>query len=235
MDTALLILGTREATHAEQLAAPPNEGSVRRPLFANVLYPRFRKAAKEHGEDRYRIELLEGLSGRVLELGCGDGANFALYPEAVTELVAVEPEQHLRERAASAARDAACAVRVVPGFAEALPAGDGEFDAAVAALVLCSVGDQRPALAELMRVIRPGGELRFFEHVRADARLHAAAQLTVQPVWSRLGGGCHLARETEAAIGAAGFEIECCDHFEFAPGFLEKLGGPHILGVARRP
>lgn len=215
--------------------ARPGRGTVRRPLFANVLYPRFRKAAQEHGEDRYRIELLEGLSGRVLELGCGDGAHFRLYPDSVSELVAVEPEENLLARAEKAAREASCPVRLVPGFAEDLPAGDGEFDAAVAALVLCSVGDQRAALAELMRVIRPGGQLRFFEHVRADARVHAAAQLAVQPAWSRLGGGCHLARDTEQAIRDAGFEIERCERFEFAPKLLQKLGGPHILGIARRP
>ena len=209
--------------------------TVRRPLFANVLYPRFRKAAEEHGEHSYRERLLDGLTGRVLELGCGDGAHFRLYPETVTELVAVEPEENLIKRAEKAARDARCPVRIVPGFAEALPAEDGEFDAAVAALVLCSVGDQRVALAELMRVIRPSGELRFFEHVKADARIHAAAQLAVQPVWAQLGGGCHLARDTEDAIRNAGFEIERCEHFEFAPGFLQKLAGPHILGVARRP
>lgn len=209
--------------------------TVRRPLSANVLYPRFRTAAQEHGEDRYRIELLEGLSGRVLELGCGDGAHFRLYPDGVTELVAVEPEENLLARAKKAAVEARCPVRIVPGFAEDLPAGDGEFDAGVAALVLCSVRDQQAALAELMRVIRPGGELRFFEHVRADARLHASAQLAVQPVWSRLGGGCHLARDTEQAIRDAGFEIKRCEHFEFAPGFLQKLAGPHILGIAHRP
>lgn len=209
--------------------------TVRRPLFANVLYPRFRKAAQEHGEDRYREQLLDGLTGRVLELGCGDGAHFPLYPETVTELVGVEPEENLIERAEAAAADARCPARIVPGFAEALPADDGEFDAAVAALVLCSVADQQAALAELMRVIRPGGELRFFEHVRAAARLHAAAQLAVQPAWSRLGGGCHPARNTERAIRDAGFEIERIERFEFAPGFLQKLAGPHILGLARRP
>lgn len=208
--------------------------SVRRPLFANVLYPRFRKAAIEHGEERYRRELLEGLTGRVLELGCGDGGHFRLYPGTVSELVGVEPEQHLRQRAAEAAAEARCPARVVAGFAEALPLEDGEFDAAVAALVLCSVRDLPAALAELRRVIRPGGELRFFEHVRAEAPLHAAAQVAVQPAWSRVGGGCHLARHTEQAIRDAGFEIERCDRFEFAPGFLQKLGGPHILGVARR-
>ena len=209
--------------------------SVSRPLFAKVLYPRFRRAAEEHGEERYRQQLLEGLAGRVLELGCGDGAHFRLYPEGVSELVGIEPEQSLRGRARAAAADSGCPVRVVPGFAEALPVGDAEFDAAVAALVLCSVDDQQTALAELMRVIRPGGELRFFEHVRADTRVHAGAQLAVQPVWSRLGGGCHLARETERAIRDAGFEIERCERFEFAPGFVQKLAGPHILGVARRP
>ena len=209
--------------------------SVSRPLFASVLYPRFRKAAQEHGEDRYRERLLGGITGRVLELGCGDGAHFRLYPETVTELVAVEPEENLIKRAEDAAANARCPVRIVPGFAEALPADDGEFDAAVAALVLCSVDDQQAALAELMRVICPGGELRFFEHVRSDATMHAAAQLAVQPAWSRLGGGCHLARDTEQAIRDAGFAIERVDRFEFAPGFLQKLAGPHILGVARRP
>ena len=213
----------------------PERGTVRRPVFANMLYPRFREAAQEHGEDRYRQQLLEGLTGRALELGCGDGAHFRLYPETVTELVAVEPEENLLKRANEATAEARCPVRVVPGFAEALPAGEGDFDAAVAALVLCSVDDQQKALAELMRVIRPGGELRFFEHVRSEASLHAAAQFAVQPLWSRLGGGCHPTRETEQAIRDAGFEIERIERFEFAPSLLQKLAGPHILGIARRP
>lgn len=206
--------------------------SVRRPLFANVLYPQFRKAAREHGEDRYRRQLLEGLSGRVLELGCGDGDHFTLYPETVSELVGIEPEENMRRRAERAAARARCPVRIVPGFAEELPFGDAEFDAAVVALVLCSVSDQRAALGELKRVTRPDGELRFFEHVKADTRGHAAAQLAVQPVWAQLGGGCHLARNTERAIRDAGFEIERIERFEFAPGILQKLAGPHILGVA---
>lgn len=211
------------------------EGSVRRPLFSKVLYPRFRKAAKQHGEDRYRIELLQGLQGRVLEVGCGDGANFGLYPATVTELVGIEPEQHLRQQAEAAARSVAFPVRVLPGFAEALPASDGEFDAAIACLVLCSVRDQQAALGELTRVIRPGGELRFFEHVRSDNRIQASLQLAVQPGWSRIGGGCHPARHTAQAIRDAGFEIERCESFVFAAGLLDKLGNPHILGNARRP
>ena len=215
--------------------ATPERDTLRRPLFANTLYPRFRKAAQEHGEDRYREELLDGLTGRVLELGCGDGAHFRLYPETVAELVAIEPEENLLRRASEAAAGARCPVLVLPGFAEALPAEDGEFDAAVAALVLCSVDDQQVALGELMRVICPGGELRFFEHVRSDATMHAGAQTAIQPLWSWLGGGCHPNRNTEQAIRDSGFEIERIDRFDFAPSLLQKLAGPHILGLARRP
>jgi SAM-dependent methyltransferase len=211
------------------------EDTVRWPVFAKVFYPRFRKAAREQGEDRYRERLLDGLRGRVLELGCGDGDHFRLFPPAVTELVAIEPEEHLRRQAEAAAAHAPCPARVLPGFAEDLPADEGEFDAAVAAHVLCSVKDQAAALAELMRVIRPGGELRFFEHVRADSRLRTGAQLAVQPLWSWVGGNCHLARDTEDAIRGAGFEIARCERFEFAPSFVAKLAGPHILGVATRP
>jgi SAM-dependent methyltransferase len=209
--------------------------SVSKPFFANVVYPRFRDAAQANGEDEFRKRLLDGLSGRVLELGCGDGDHFRLYPDSVTELVGVEPEENMRERAEKAAAALEFPVRIVPGFAEHIPAEDGEFDVGVAALVLCSVKDQGAALAELMRVIRPGGELRFFEHVRADSRPLATAQTAVQPLWSFLGGGCHLNRRTEQAIRDSGFEVEWCDRFEFAPELLSKLAGPHILGVARRP
>ena len=218
----------------EETVRISEKDSVRRPLFANVLYPRFRKAAQEHGEEGYRRELLGGMAGRVFELGCGDGEHFRLYPDTVTELVAIEPEENMRRRAERAAERARCPVRILPGFAEQLPFGEGEFDAAVAALVLCSVTDQGAALGELRRVIRPGGELRFFEHVRAAARAHAAAQTAVQPVWAKLGGNCHLARDTERAIRDAGFEFERIERFEFAPGFVQKLAGPHILGIARR-
>jgi SAM-dependent methyltransferase len=209
--------------------------SVRWPVFANVIYPRFRRAAKKHGEDRYRHTLLDGLEGRVLEVGCGDGANFELYPNSVTELVGIEPEENLRRRAEQAAAKARVPTRVMAGFAEALPAKDAEFDAAVTALVLCSVRDQRAALRELMRIIRPGGELRVFEHVRADGRLHAALQRAVEPGWSRVGAGCHPSRDTEQAIRDAGFEIQHCEKFDFSAGLIQQLANPHILAVARRP
>jgi SAM-dependent methyltransferase len=105
----------------------------------------------------------------------------------------------------------------------------------VASLVLCSVDDQATSLAELHRVIRPGGELRFYEHVAADDPTWRRRQRWVEPVWSRVGGGCHITRDTEAAISAAGFEIERSEHFLFQPSALLRLAAPHILGVARRP
>ncbi len=198
-------------------------------------YPRFSARAQAAGEDRYRWRLLEGLSGRVLELGAGDGKNFAFYPASVEEVVAVEPENALRARAAEAAADSSVSIRVVPGVADALPARDGEFDAAVACLVLCSVSSQPRALAELYRVLRPGGELRFFEHVRDERRLLAGLEHAVTPVWSRLGGGCHLNRDTATAITAAGFETDTCERFRFHMGLLETIAETHVLGVARRP
>src|SRR5207302_11033986 len=115
------------------------------------------------------------------------------------------------------------------------PAPDGSFDTAIASLVLCSVPDQSAALAEIRRVLKPGGELRFYEHVRSPKRMVAGIQSAVTPVWSRLGGGCHLNRDTESAIAAAGFESEACERFRFHMGLLETIAETHILGTARRP
>ncbi len=138
--------------------------TVHHPLFAR-FYARCAPHEDGRGGTEHRRELLAGLSGRVVEVGAGIGSNFAHYPAAVTEVVAVEPEPYLRAKAEHAATAATVKVRVVEGLADALPLADGEADAGVASLVLCSVPDQAEALAELRRVIRPGGELRFYEHV----------------------------------------------------------------------
>jgi len=147
--------------------------------------------------------------------------------------VAVEPEPYLRARAREAAARAPVAVRVVDGLAEALPIGDAGCDAAVACLVLCSVPDQAAALAELRRVLRPGGELRFFEHVRAERQpLRAVLSLGDRStLWPRLAGGCHAARDTLAAIEAAGFDVTDVRRFGFS--YRPPLPAvPHILGRA---
>ena len=188
----------------------------------------------EKGERDHRVEMLAGLRGRVIEVGAGNGLNFDLYPESVTEVVAVEPEAVLRRGAEQAAGRASVPVRVVDGVADALPAEDASFDAGVASLVLCSVPDQAAALAELHRVIRPGGELRFYEHVAADAPGFARVQRLADPVWTRFAGGCHVNRDTAGAIEAAGFAIDRIRRFSFSISLMDRLASPQIVGVARR-
>jgi ubiquinone/menaquinone biosynthesis C-methylase UbiE len=205
------------------------------PLFARV-YARLTPVLDRQGVAEHRHRVLEGLSGRVIEVGAGDGANFAHYPDQVAGVVAVEPEPYLRTQAQRQAAKAAVPVEVVDGVAERLPLGDGSVDAAVVSMVLCSVADQQAALSELFRVVRPGGELRFYEHVVAppNRRLASVQRFADATVWPRLMGGCHLTRDTAAAITAAGFVINEIDRFDFPPD-KPSPASPHILGRATRP
>jgi ubiquinone/menaquinone biosynthesis C-methylase UbiE len=122
------------------------------------------------GGSAHRDRLLAGLTGRVLEVGAGQGRNFRHYPDTVTEAIGLEPDDTLRAVAEQAAGSSGVRVTVVPGQAAELPGMDREFEAVVASLVLCSVTDAPAALAEIARVLRPGGELRFYEHVRSPHR-----------------------------------------------------------------
>jgi ubiquinone/menaquinone biosynthesis C-methylase UbiE len=137
---------------------------VHHPLFARDFHWLSRREEMA-GQGGYRREALAGLRGRVAELGSGNGLNFEHYPDTVTEVLAVEPEAYLRERAQETATAAHVPVTIMDGVADALPLDDASCDAAVASLVLCTVPDQNEALAELKRVLKPGGELRFYEHV----------------------------------------------------------------------
>jgi len=210
------------------------EEKVEHPFFAR-FYLRIASGRKAKGEDEYRQRMLAGLSGRVIEVGAGNGLNFPHYPDTVEHVLAVEPEPLLREAATKNAAEAPVSVEVVDGVSGRLPAEDESLDVGVASLVLCSVPDQARALAEFRRVIRPGGELRFYEHVVAHRPLAAGLQRVADATfWPRVGGGCHLARDTAAAIEEAGFAIERSERFAFTPGPpIPPI--PHILGVARRP
>ena len=149
---------------------------VHHPIFAR-LYERIASTADRRGADEHRRKLLKGLAGRIIEVGTGNGANFPYYPTSVEQVVAVEPEEYLRQRAEQqAATLAPLRIRVVSGLADELPGEDESFDTGVVALVLCTVPDQKRALAELFRVIKPGGELRFYEHVIAQKWLGAGLQ-----------------------------------------------------------
>jgi SAM-dependent methyltransferase len=210
-----------------------NPVAVKHPLFARLYASQSHKAeAKGIAEQRER--LLAGLSGTVVEVGAGNGLNFAHYPATVEKVVAVEPEPYLRAHAEAAATRADVPVEVVDGVAESLPLRDGAFGAGVASLVLCSVADPALALRELFRVIRPGGELRFNEHVVSERRGVAGLQRGLDLVWPHFAGGCHLGRDTGALLAAAGFEVERVERFTFGIPPLDPPK-PHILGRARRP
>ncbi len=213
--------------------AAEEERSIRNPLFAR-FFDRFAAKDEERGQAELRRELLDGLSGRVVEVGAGNGLNFPHYPATVDEVVAVEPEPYLRERAAGAARAAPVPIRVSDGLAGRLPFDDASFDAAVVSGVLCSVPDQDAVLADFRRVLRPGGELRFYEHVRARGAVQARTQDVVDLVWPRLMGGCHPNRDTLAAIERSGLRVERCRGFRFPPSARVSVVAPRILGVARR-
>jgi ubiquinone/menaquinone biosynthesis C-methylase UbiE len=205
---------------------------VKNPLFAR-LFARLGARNEERGNRELRREMLAGLSGRVMEVGAGTGLNFPRYPAAVSEVVAVEPEPYLRARAGTAAGSAPVPVRVVNGTAAELPAADAEFDAVVVSGLLCSVRDVAAALTEFARVLRPGGQLRFYEHVRSRDPLFARYQQAADLVWPHLMGGCHVQRQTEATISQH-LTVETCRGFRFPPSATFSPVAPRILGIARK-
>ena len=205
--------------------------AVDHPLFARFESALARLELRQGGDKQWR-ELFDGMSGRVIDVGPGSGVGFAFYPAAVTEVLAVEPEAYMRSQAEPAAASAPVPVQVVDGLADSLPAEDGSFDVAVTGRVLCSVPDQAAALAEIRRVLRPGGELRFYEHVVAGKPPLAAAQRTADRVfWTRAMGGCHTSRDTVAAMERAGFAVERCRRFSNPPAMF---AAPFVIGLARR-
>jgi SAM-dependent methyltransferase len=208
--------------------------AVDNPLFARI-FDRFFGRDRGRGEADLRRELLATASGRVVEVGAGNGINFEHYPRTVDELIAVEPEPYLRGQAERAAAGAPVPVRVTPGTAAELDLEPGSADALVVSGVLCSVPDQGAALAEFRRVLRPGGELRFYEHVASRRGGFARWQRAIDPLWSRLMGGCRTHRDTVAAIEAAGFRVERCRGFGFPPNARLYPVTPRVLGIARSP
>ena len=154
-----------------------------------------------------RHELLAPLRGRVLEIGAGTGINFAYYSPHV-QVLAVEPNYWMRIQAHRRVARSPARIVLTDGHAERLPAPPGAFDAAVSTLVLCSVADLEHSIAELRRVLRPGGSALLIEHVRAEHPVWRALQHAWNPCQYRLGDGCRLTRDTVGALEAAGFMLQ---------------------------
>jgi SAM-dependent methyltransferase len=181
-----------------------------------------------------RRRVLAGLAGDVIEIGSGDGRSFEHYPPEIGRLLAVEPDPTARASAAQRAEAAAFPIEIVDGDAAALPAGDGSFDAAVVMGLLCSVPDPADALGELRRVLRPGGELRFWEHVRSGNAAFRGVQRAVDRLfWTKALGGCETTRDTVAAIRDAEFETEWVEHGFHSSSFLTITSAPYVIGRVR--
>jgi SAM-dependent methyltransferase len=203
------------------------------PRFAQA-YIRIAPKADARGASGHRRELLAGLAGVVCEVGAGSGLNFAHNPATVTRVVAVEPEPTLRVHSGEVAVTAPVPIDVVDGTADALPVGDASCDAVVLSLVMCTVPDPAATLAEVRRALRPGGQVRFYEHVRSKNRVVAVAEDVITPLWARFAAGCHVNRDPVVALGEAGFEVIDVHRF----GFSGQRGVPptaHVVGRAVLP
>jgi ubiquinone/menaquinone biosynthesis C-methylase UbiE len=199
--------------------------------FFAATYDRLMAGSEKAGLRSHREALLAQARGDVLEIGGGTGANLPFYGDGVETLTVTEPEELMRRQLERKVGERASDVRVVDAPAERLPFDDDSFDVAVATLVLCTVEDQERALAEVRRVLRPGGRLLFMEHVRADTPRLARWQDRLNGVQKRFACGCNCNRATVDAIRQAGFEVPDVkqERFPKAPPLVRPL----VVGVAR--
>jgi ubiquinone/menaquinone biosynthesis C-methylase UbiE len=157
--------------------------------------------------ERWRGRVTEGLHGRIVEIGFGSGLNVPVYPDEVTEVLAVEPALVARDRAAGRIAQSHATVTHVGLDGQSLPLDDDSCDGALSTFTLCTIPDVDAALAELRRVLKPGGELHFLEHGLSPDEKVRTWQRRIEPVQKRVADGCHLTRDPVALVAAAGFEV----------------------------
>ena len=200
-----------------------------------AIYDRSTQASEVACLQQWRRELLRDLAGQVLEVGAGTGRNLPYYPPELARLVLSEPDPHMRRKLLQKARalhwDQA---EIMDASLEELPLRDDAFDAVVGTLVLCSVPRLDQALAEIYRVLKPGGRFKFLEHVAAEDRPRRLRwQHRVEPLWKLVSGNCHLTRRTADAIVAAGFVIVGIKRESMRKAW--PLVRPTIRGTALKP
>lgn len=192
-------------------------------LYAEYIFPWIMERSDSDDLKAERSVAVTEAAGEVLEIGVGIGANFEHYPSAVTAVVAVEPSNGMNTRAQRARDRAAVPVQLVAGDGQSLPFASGSFDTVLTLFVLCTIPDPDRTLSEARRVLKPGGTLLFMEHVSAPEPGLRRWQRRLEPVWKRIGCGCHLTRDTESKIIEAGFEVTDIDRY-----WLSKA--PRIVG-----
>ena len=203
-------------------------------FYGTAVLPRLVNATgSARALDPLRRRVCAGLAGDVIEIGFGSGLNVPFYPAAVTRVAAVEPSDLGWRLASERLRAAAVPVQRAGLDGQSLPFADGSYDAALSTWTLCSIPDAAAALAELRRVLRPGGALHFLEHGLAPDESVRRWQHRLEPLQRRLAGGCHLTRQIAGLVTAAGFTITELGVF-YQEGTL-KVTGASSLGVAVAP
>ncbi|MEU0721809.1 class I SAM-dependent methyltransferase [Streptomyces lavendulocolor] len=207
---------------------PETERQSRAERRFAAWYARLNAVAERRWAGQRRAALVSGLTGRVLDLGAGTGANLPHF-RGDAHVTAVEPSAAMRAQLVAKLDQARVPVEVVDAGAEILPFPNGHFDAVVCTLVLCTVQDPARALAEIRRVLTPDGRLVFLEHVRAPGAA-ARAQDLITPLVRHLGAGCHPNRDTVASLAAVGFALQAVETFNPVPRL--PLIAPFVAGTA---
>ena len=200
-----------------------------------AIYDRMLASEEKKFLGAIRAEMLKDVTGNVLEIGAGTGVNFQYYQPGA-HVTATEPDPYMLERAKKRASAARASIELRQVAAEELPFPDASFDFVIDTLVLCSVSDPRKVLSELKRVLKPGGELRLYEHVRYKNPIGAISQDLISPAWQWFGAGCHPNRNTERYLREAGFELSNVRMRKELPPIPPMIfTRPHLQAVARRP
>ena len=192
-----------------ETTAPTQNGHTSHRFFANY----YERTSRSGGEERFMKPLRQEVAGlahgRVLEIGAGNGLNFAFYrPDTVEHVEATEPDSIMLGYARARASVAPVQVNLVQTAVENLPFPNESFESVVATLVFCSVSDPRRGLSEVQRVLMPGATLRMIQHVRAHGSIPTTIQNIVTPITRLVAGNCHWNRDTEKTVIEAGFKIE---------------------------